>query len=94
MNKCTSPEANTDGGQRSVTCSRSEMVNSLSLDEWTFYQHELRGWSWQCLGVAARHSEGHFAGIVEAIADASGNGFQPGISKIAGVSLCRRSHPR
>jgi hypothetical protein len=69
------------------------MTSARSTDEWAFYRHQHRGWSWRRL-VDARGSERHFCGIVEAIADAVANGFQPGISTIAAVSVCRRSQAR
>jgi hypothetical protein len=70
------------------------MVRSQTPDEWAFYQHRVTGWSWLRLGPGMRHSDGQFPGIVEAIANAVESGFQPGMSKIVGVHLCRRLCPR
>ena len=62
--------------------------------DWKFYQHPHGGWSWYALGCGARGSDSYFAGIVEALADAMQNGYEPGISRITSITMCRRSRTR
>jgi len=65
-----------------------------AIDHWEFYQHQDGSWSWRNVPPGRRGGHNQFSDIVDAIADATRNGFMPGISRIAALKMCRRSRTR
>jgi hypothetical protein len=65
------------------------------VDDWEFYQHTDGKWSWRRLsGSGTRYSAERFDSFIGAVGNALLHGFEPGISKIAAVTLERRNKAR
>jgi hypothetical protein len=65
------------------------------VDDWDFYQHTDGQWSWSRRTTAGtRYSAERFESFIGAVGNALLHGFEPGISKIAAVTLERRNKTR